>query len=130
MKMLAVLTFIALNVTISSQSWACGGDDLTDAEVKTTGQVVKAFALIQKDTQEKFEIAKILRPGNQLLSLDEKPGAAAMCNANFVHVYINGDQGTRCLTILDVRAGKKTHPSFSSVLCRSKDGETKSRDIR
>lgn len=96
--------FLAASL-ITSAAFACGGEDLTDADILESQEVAAVTAKIAEVTGEQVQVSEILRTGNVILNIDKQEVASAMCAAKYHHVFYTSTSGSGLLCMTTFEPG-------------------------
>lgn len=112
---------------ISANALACGGEDISDAQITSLEYVQKAKSKISSTYNQPVKIESIVRSGNSIINLEKKEVARVRCKANFINVFfIPVEKGELlCSTTFQMNRDLKT-ANFSGIIpgieCRKSIG--------
>ncbi|RYZ86629.1 MAG: hypothetical protein EOP04_13465 [Proteobacteria bacterium] len=98
------ISAILITTLAGSYACACTTGDLTNDQLVASPEI----QLIQTKIQEKYglptEVKDIVRSGSEILNLDRKVVANAMCSANYINVFfkVGGTDEIQCMTTVEI----------------------------
>ena len=120
-------TIICLSV-FSLNAFACGGGDLSDAEMAKLPYVQKAQEKMATVFNTPVVIESIIRSGNDILNLDKEATISAMCAANFMNVYLTSKEASELLCQITFQINEQGEADFSGLnpglVCRKTKAES------
>lgn len=113
---------ICLSIFASS-AFACGGGDLSDTEIEAMPYVQAAQSKMASAYGTTVVIESIVRSGSDILDLEKKTVASAMCAANFINVYFKSTEASQLVCKVTFQIKGQGKPDFKGLvkglLCRA-----------
>lgn len=113
------ILFVSLFMTV--QVWACGGGDLTDAEIRNSSDLKSVMSSIEEKYDIPIYFQTLIRSGSGILNLQRKEVARAMCPANYINAYFSSEveDELKCMITftVDQRSGQMKDKNELVAVC-------------